>query len=80
MDPRTGLPFGTIEGNVVLARNPCLLPSDIVKVKVVKNQYLENYYYNVVIFPININPGESSLANHLSGGDYNGDRVCISIQ
>ncbi|CAJ0825687.1 11416_t:CDS:2 [Entrophospora sp. SA101] len=74
IDPRTGLPFGVIEGYVILARNPCLLPSDIIKVKAVKNQYLKNYY-NLVIFPINVKPGEGSLANHLSGGDYDGDKL-----
>ncbi|CAJ0641582.1 1086_t:CDS:2, partial [Entrophospora sp. SA101] len=74
IDPRTGLPFGVIEGYVILARNPCLLPSDIIKVKAVKNQYLKNYY-NLVIFPINVKPGEGSLANHLSGGDYDGDKI-----
>ncbi|CAB5179184.1 unnamed protein product [Rhizophagus irregularis] len=50
-DERTGSPFGIIEDDVILARNPCGLPSNIVKVKAARNMDL-SIYYNVVIFPI----------------------------
>ncbi|CAG8539842.1 12201_t:CDS:2 [Acaulospora morrowiae] len=76
VDERTGLRFGIIEGDVILARNPCGLPSDIVKVKAVKNSCL-NSYYNVVIFPAVAQKGEGSLADRLSGGDYDGDKVFV---
>ncbi|CAJ0760216.1 1515_t:CDS:2 [Entrophospora sp. SA101] len=74
IDPRTGLPFYVIEGDVILARNPCSLPSDILKAKAVRNPHLNNYY-NLVVFPTNVNPRESSMANNLSGGDYDGDKL-----
>ncbi|CAG8543731.1 4237_t:CDS:1 [Funneliformis caledonium] len=73
-DERTGLPFGIIEDEVILARNPSILPSDLVKVKAVKNMHL-SIYYNVVIFPVNAERGDVSLATHISGGDYDGDKV-----
>ncbi|GET03785.1 RNA-dependent RNA polymerase RdRP [Rhizophagus clarus] len=70
-DERTGLPFGIIEDEVILARNPSNLPSDIVKVKAVKNANL-SIYYNVVVFPVK---GNIPLASYLSGGDYDGDKI-----
>ncbi|PKY40589.1 RdRP-domain-containing protein [Rhizophagus irregularis] len=70
-DERTGLPFGIIEDEVIIARNPSNLPSDIVRVKAVKNVYL-SMYYNVVVFPIK---GNIPLASYLSGGDYDGDKI-----
>ncbi len=74
-DKCTGLPFGIIEDEVVLARNPSSLPSDLIKVKAVKNMHLSNYY-NVVIFPVNVaSKGDPSLASYISGGDYDGDKV-----
>ncbi|CAI2188642.1 7158_t:CDS:2, partial [Funneliformis geosporum] len=75
-DERTGLPFGIIEDEVILARNPSVLPSDIVKVKAVKNMHL-SIYFNVVIFPVNAERGDVSLATHISGGDYDGDKEVI---
>lgn len=74
-DERTGLPFGIIEDEVIIARNPSNLPSDIVRVKAVKNVLL-SMYYNVVVFPIQ---GNIPLAAYLSGGDYDGDKVSIHI-
>ncbi|CAB4380254.1 unnamed protein product [Rhizophagus irregularis] len=70
-DERTGLPFGIIEDEVIIARNPSNLPSDIVRVKAVKNVHL-SIYYNVVVFPIK---GNIPLASYLSGGDYDGDKI-----
>ncbi|RIA95241.1 RNA dependent RNA polymerase-domain-containing protein [Glomus cerebriforme] len=74
-DERTGLQFGIIEDDVILARNPCRLPSDIVKAKAVKNINLCNYY-NVVIFPVNADLVDNvPLATYMSGGDYDGDKI-----
>jgi hypothetical protein len=76
-DENTGLPFGIIEGEVILARNPCGLSSDIVKVKAVKNVNLCDYH-NVVVFPVNVDLKDNvPLITHLSGGDYDGDKVKI---
>jgi hypothetical protein len=71
-DERTGLPFGIIEDEVILARNPCGLPSDIVKVKAVKNIHLCSYY-NVVIIPVNADLSDN--VSYISGRNFNGDRV-----
>ncbi|CAG8619159.1 7239_t:CDS:2 [Funneliformis mosseae] len=74
-DKSTGLPFGIIEDEVILARNPSCLPSDLVRVKAVKNMHLCNYF-NVVIFPVNVaSKGDFSLASYISGGDYDGDKI-----
>ncbi|GBC02694.1 hypothetical protein RclHR1_04760009 [Rhizophagus clarus] len=74
-DESTGLPFGIIEGEVILARNPSNLSSDIVKVKAVKNVNLCNYY-NVVVFPVNVDSNDNvPLATRLSGGNYDGDKI-----
>jgi hypothetical protein len=73
-DERTGLPFGVIEGELIVARNPCALPSDIVKVNAVKNVHL-SIYYNTVVFPVKATGSDISLVAHLSGGDYDGDKV-----
>ncbi|CAI2192044.1 20001_t:CDS:2, partial [Funneliformis geosporum] len=74
-DKYTGLLFGIIEDEVILARNPSCLPSDLVRVKAVKNMHLCNYF-NVVIFPVNVaSKGDFSLASYISGGDYDGDKI-----
>ncbi|CAG8574442.1 11015_t:CDS:2 [Dentiscutata heterogama] len=46
-----GMRIGIIEGDVLLSRNPCALPSDVQKARAVNNPYLCKYY-NVVIFPV----------------------------
>ncbi|RHZ72831.1 hypothetical protein Glove_238g13 [Diversispora epigaea] len=76
IDERTGMRFGVIEGDVILARNPCVLPSDIVRAKAVRNNFLDKYY-NVLIFPVTSELGEGSLVDKLSGGDYDGDKVFV---
>ncbi|CAG8698193.1 3235_t:CDS:2, partial [Ambispora leptoticha] len=75
LDVRTLLPFGVIEGDVIVTRTPCLLPSDICKVRAVNNPNLSKYS-NIVIFPIKTQqPNDGSLASRLSGGDYDGDTI-----
>ncbi|KAG9299012.1 hypothetical protein G9A89_020325 [Geosiphon pyriformis] len=79
LDERAGLDnhgnrFGVIEGDVLVTRTPCLLPSDMYKAKAVLNPKLIRYF-NLVIFPIQSIPGEGSLASRLSGGDYDGDTI-----
>jgi hypothetical protein len=59
---------------VLLARVPAHLPSDIQKVKfVAKAEYLN--LRDVIVCPIK---GRASLASKLSGGDYDGDRAWIT--
>ncbi|CAG8469461.1 RNA dependent RNA polymerase-domain-containing protein [Gigaspora rosea] len=69
-----GMRFGIVEGDVILSRNPCSLPSDVQKVRAVNNPLLCKYY-NVVIFPVNSQSRKGPLAAKLSGGDYDGDKI-----
>ncbi|KAI8883552.1 RdRP-domain-containing protein [Backusella circina FSU 941] len=70
-DENTGIKVGLITGDVIVTRNPCGLKSDIQKVECVDNLALR-MYTDVIVFPIK---GPRSLANQLSGGDYDGDII-----
>ncbi|CAG8481500.1 1771_t:CDS:2 [Paraglomus brasilianum] len=74
-DEKSGCPFGVIEADMLLARNPAYLPSDAWKVRAVRKAELLGYR-NVVVFPTRLGPtDEGSIANRLSGGDYDGDTI-----
>ncbi|KAH7911585.1 RNA dependent RNA polymerase-domain-containing protein [Hygrophoropsis aurantiaca] len=73
-DPTTGAQFDTVEGPVLVSRNPTRLPSDIQKVKGVQHPRLSQYY-DVIVFSTK---GPRSLASWLGGGDYDGDTVTVS--
>jgi hypothetical protein len=61
-------------GEVLLARAPAHLPSDIQKMKfVAKAEYFN--LRDVIVCPIK---GAASFASKLSGGDYDGDRAWIT--
>ncbi|KAF5661327.1 qde-1 RNA-dependent RNA polymerase [Fusarium circinatum] len=63
-----------LEGfDVIVARCPAHLPSDIQKVKAVFKPELR-HLKDVVVFPFT---GQELLAGKLSGGDYDGDRAWI---
>jgi len=72
-------PFGSdghydLDGlDVLVARNPAHLPSDIQKVKAVFKPELRRFK-DVIMFPLK---GDVPLAQKLSGGDYDGDRAWI---
>ncbi|PWN51943.1 hypothetical protein IE53DRAFT_28075 [Violaceomyces palustris] len=61
------------EGDVLVTRHPCLLPTDIRKVKSVLRSELKDYHH-VVVFSVK---GQRPLADLLSGGDYDGDTVRV---
>ncbi|KHO11538.1 rna-dependent rna polymerase [Metarhizium robertsii ARSEF 23] len=61
------------EMDVLVARAPSHLPSDIQRVKVVSRPQLR-HLKNVIVFSTK---GRSSLADKLSGGDYDGDRAWV---
>ncbi|KDQ17270.1 hypothetical protein BOTBODRAFT_156039 [Botryobasidium botryosum FD-172 SS1] len=73
IDLVTGLEVSAIEGDVLVTRHPCKVPSDIQKVKAVDHPKLRPYG-NVIVFSIK---GERSLASLLGGGDYDGDTVTV---
>lgn len=63
-----------LEGmEVLVARAPSHLPSDIQRVKVVSKPQLR-HLKDVIVFSIK---GDVSLADKLSGGDYDGDRAWV---
>lgn len=59
--------------DVLVARLPALLPSDVQKVRAVFKPEL-GVYRDVVVFS---SKGQCSLAEKLSGGDYDGDKAWI---
>ena len=59
--------------DVLVARSPAHLPSDIQKVRAVFKPELR-LYRDVVVFP---SKGSISLASKLSGGDYDGDKAWV---
>ncbi|KAL8950037.1 MAG: hypothetical protein Q9222_003897 [Ikaeria aurantiellina] len=59
--------------NLLVARLPAALPSDIQKVRAVFKLELKNYR-DVIVFP---SRGSLSLATKLSGGDYDGDKAWV---
>lgn len=63
-----------LEGmDVLVARSPCHLPSDIQRVRAVSRQALRQHK-DVLVFSTK---GNSPLAASLSGGDYDGDTAWI---
>jgi hypothetical protein len=75
VDPRTGQPELALEDiDVLLARNPAYLASDIQLRRAVYKHELRRYK-NVILFSTK---GQVATAALLSGGDYDGDTViCI---
>ncbi|TVY50562.1 RNA-dependent RNA polymerase 1 [Lachnellula cervina] len=61
---------------VLVARSPAHFISDIQKVRVVVKPELWGLE-NVIVFPTKAFPGEPSLAQKLSGGDYDGDLAWV---
>ncbi|KAF8430536.1 RNA dependent RNA polymerase-domain-containing protein [Terfezia claveryi] len=72
-DPRTGRRRDFVQGDILVARNPAQLPSDIQKVRAVNNEQLRELK-DVIVFS---RQGLRSLASLLSGGDYDGDKCWI---
>lgn len=72
----TGELASMIEGEALIARYPCKVPSDFQRVKIVNRPELSRFV-NIILLPI---VGNRSLASFLSGGDYDGDQVVIIWQ
>ncbi|KAJ9479081.1 RNA-dependent RNA polymerase [Pseudozyma hubeiensis] len=74
LDPDTRLRLTHVpEGEVLVTRHPCLLPTDVRKVRAVIRPEL-SIFKDVVLFSTK---GKRSLASLLSGGDYDGDLVRV---
>ena len=73
-DPKSGFDDTMIhDRDVLVARMPAHLPSDIQRVRAVFRTELRAYR-DVIIFSVK---GACSLASKLSGGDYDGDRAWV---
>ncbi|KAI5799109.1 RNA dependent RNA polymerase-domain-containing protein [Peziza echinospora] len=72
-DERSKRNITHVEGDILVARNPAHLPSDIQKVKAVYNVALRGLQ-NVIVFS---RQGNKPLASLLSGGDYDGDTCWV---
>lgn len=74
LDPDTRLQLMHVpEGEVLVTRHPCLLPTDIRKVRAVVRPEL-SVYRDVAVFSTK---GRRPLASLLSGGDYDGDLIRV---
>lgn len=74
VDPETRLKLNHVpEGDVLVTRHPCLLPTDIRKVRATIRPELSRYE-DVVVFSTK---GQRPLASLLSGGDYDGDTIRV---
>ena len=73
-DPKSGFSDVALDGlDVLVARSPSHLPSDIQKVRATYHRELARYK-DVMVFP---SRGRRALADYLSGGDYDGDKVWV---
>ncbi|KAK6534105.1 hypothetical protein TWF281_005443 [Arthrobotrys megalospora] len=73
-NPKTMMPIDCLQGDVLIGRNPAHFGSDIQKVTAVDIPELR-YLTDVIVFPADEKSHDRSLADYLSGGDYDGDRV-----
>lgn len=64
MDEETGERMTTILGEVLVTRDPCVLPTDVRKVRAVNREELRGYY-DVIVFPV---VGHRALCSLLGGG------------
>ncbi|EPS39974.1 hypothetical protein H072_6215 [Dactylellina haptotyla CBS 200.50] len=74
IDEKTLFPIDILIGDVLVTRNPAHTESDIQKVTAVDIPELR-YLTNVIVFSADKVTCDRSLADYLSGGDYDGDRV-----
>ena len=73
-DPKSGFDKTMVHNrDILVARLPAYLPSDIQKVRAVFKTELSDYR-DVIVFS---SKGSTSLASKLSGGDYDGDRAWV---
>ncbi|KAL1731817.1 RNA dependent RNA polymerase-domain-containing protein [Schizophyllum commune] len=70
-----GLETDIVEGDVLITRNPCKVPSDVRKVRAVSHPELAGY---VDVIVVSAHPSTVRLLELLAGGDYDGD-TCIVI-
>ncbi|KAF3920105.1 hypothetical protein AA313_de0201467 [Arthrobotrys entomopaga] len=74
IDIKTEFRIDVLKGDVLVGRNPAHLKSDIQKVTAVDIPEL-HHLTDVIIFAADPDSCDRSLADCLSGGDYDGDRV-----
>ena len=60
-----------LDGDVIIAKNPCLHPGDVRKVKAVNRRELA-HLFDVVVFP---RKGKRPIQNMCSGSDLDGNHL-----
>lgn len=71
----TGTRHGILAGPALIWRSPCAAPIDIQKVQMVANENLQRLYFDVIVCSTR---GNRAVLSLLSGGDYDGDQVCVT--
>ncbi|KAF3921008.1 hypothetical protein ABW20_dc0108908 [Dactylellina cionopaga] len=74
VDSKTMLPLDILRGDILVGRNPAHFASDIQRVTAVDVPELR-HLTDVIVFSADPKTCERSLADYLSGGDYDGDRI-----
>ncbi|KAJ6261586.1 hypothetical protein Dda_4256 [Drechslerella dactyloides] len=74
IDAKTMLPTDVLIGDVLVGRNPAHFACDIQRVTAVDVPELR-HLTDVLVFSADAETCDRSLADYLSGGDYDGDRV-----
>lgn len=75
-DPTTGCKMSHIEGDVLLYRSPCKLPTDVRKFKAVFRHEL-CHLKDCIVMSASATQCKRSPASFLSGGDYDGDTATV---
>ena len=75
-DPVTLTPIIQLEGDVLVYRSPCKLPTDVRKMKAVRKDKLL-HLRNCIVMSANSDRCTRSPASILGGGDYDGDTVNV---
>lgn len=65
-----GIPHALTGSHVLVARNPCLHPGDLQKLRVVARPEL-SHLVDCIVFPVT---GRRPAADMMSGGDLDGDK------
>lgn len=73
IDPESMIALPAVLGDVLITRLPCLIPTDIRKVKAVIHPRLSLYTNEIIVST----KGDRSVADMLSGGDFDGDTASV---
>ena len=64
-----------VVAEVAIAKNPCMHPGDVRRLKAVRSELLERYHYDCVVFP---RKGLRPITDMCSGSDLDGDLYFVT--